>query len=423
MNDAERFGLFCGKISDTLLEHYEALMQEAQSYLFSWDFKPLDWLPDTAKWSIRKKTAFASFMPFIIFDTSFNQQKDIKSHTTISIIVIWFSYFWLLYFLAVASLNKLNSMTQQSAIEVTFYWSKTQLILFLVCAIFGLIPYIQTFWGIFKMKVPLNSRLTYIAIILITGYIVCSNLTKSKLLPTNFYFSNSELNTLLFFSIAIFWIPFTLLIATLVFALGRLLVRILYKSIELYTNLFSITSSPFINYLMFNIFMTRGINWNLISLPIFEITTLKEWAKSNLEITEKKTLPITILIAALTLAVTFSPSSKIIINTLTLTINYYLDTLGRLAAQGDAIILFLMLVVPGEVVLFTTTITIMVFLKYIRLFGNFFVQGIIVEACTVAEYCRVELEKTKNEEMELLIEQNQRRFPWQAIFDWFFGKS
>ncbi|MCZ7547636.1 MAG: hypothetical protein M5U11_00565 [Anaerolineales bacterium] len=125
--------------------------------------------------------------------------------------------------------------------------------------------------------------------------------------------------------------------------------------------------------------------WKLSSLSLHEIQTLRTWAEANLEATDKRTLPAVFVFGFLALFLSSDTIKQSIVepvttfwwNELTFFWTFTKDSPSKLLSW-DFLLSVLMLAI-------TLILTKYILRTFSRLFRNFPVQSLVVEACVLAE--------------------------------------
>jgi len=157
--------------------------------------------------------------------------------------------------------------------------------------------------------------------------------------------------------------------------------------------------------LIFEPIKMNEVQWQFHDLSVQEIRSLREWAQQNLEINEKKNIPVAIMLAVAGLLVSTPPAQK------------FLGDLIQDRAK-DVIQIFtspthLSAINFGSVLTTLTTMMVIVFLLVIWTvhLQNFTIQGAVVQVCIVAEYAK--------ERQEAQAQQKTKKSSMlQSFFDW-----
>ena len=416
MNDSDLSAKYQVKTNE-LIEHQKALVSAARNHLFPVKFKTLDWLPDVSNWTNTQRVLFGFFMPLAILDSDYNQSVKSKS-ASLSFLSIgtWVFYFLALFASGLISALLLLGSTSIAHSSVNLNPSISTLIFtyvwFIVFFVFGITLYIQTVWYWFNPKTTWISRLLYIGSIAIIGYLFPLEI-KPLIIGTGITINISAMisRETWLFSIFFYWIPFILLSASVALNFSKFLLASIFEIPLYFLKAHSTDNSIFIKKILSKPVEFSGEKLLLTSLPKPELAALKEWAQNNLEATEKKTIPATILFALLAIIVSFSPTQTPLTVIVTTLFSSVVSAFQQNNTNLKEIIINFVIIGVTEL---AVILALLFFREYIRLLGNLFVQGLVIETCTVAEYAKRESEKEN-------AKQNQPRPFWQTFFDGLFS--
>lgn len=396
---------------NTLKEHYEALVDVTRKYLYPWDFKPLGWCPETKDWSIKKTVLFGFFMPYMAFDPSYDSGKEKKlAGFKLGIIFAWVVYCFIATVASVVfvvliqqAFVKSTEPSSNSSASGVFFW--------VVILVFALIPYIQTLWYIFNKKTDWLHRGFIVLADILFGYLLFNYVSKSAN-PFSIIF---EYKAALPWVIFIVWTPLLLTTTILLLISIKLFSQGVLSIWLSLMRAYSTSHAKFIDDLIFGNEKTLTTAPKLIDLDSSEITFIKELAQRNLDSAEKRTTPTIILLTLLGVIFAFSPLTDLLNNSFESTVVYF-KTIPQAISQIKGFMGAFLSQLIFFAALTPLALLLTVLGQYIQLIRSIFTQGILIEGCTIAEYAKLELEKS-------IAMQNQPRSPWQSILEWFFGKQ
>jgi len=192
--------------------------------------------------------------------------------------------------------------------------------------------------------------------------------------------TNAILASALFFDFILFFllIPSVLYVVYNFLYYGKFFVELIANALNGFVYAHQPVSFQILRKLVTNPIKSENTNWHLSERSQNEISTFKELAVSNLDATEKKTIPTVILIGVFGFLATLPAFQQFFANAIQESLSWILEvltgnvisiTFGRMVFGFAAVILIILTLAAN-----------------IALVQNLFVQGIIVQACTIAEY-------------------------------------
>ncbi len=398
--------------ANILIEHYDALTKIVRETLFPWKFVASSTLPDSKNWSEGKRKLMIFMMPLSFFDFAFDNKYHLKLYS----FLLWM-FIYVLYYgsgvatlIVVSEMIKVTGSTSAPAPSMRVYIARLIVIIFVVVA---LLVYGQVMWYLFHRKTSWRSRLIWIGSFLFIAYTAYIQIVDT--VPNLFFIlsSNHSARTVLLFSIIVFWIPTVIMTASLLLILGKLLAYVMFAMLTYLVQ----ANSPNYSFLVKTILLKSLDTSNtgsIFDLPTSEIVALKAWAERNLDTTEKRTIPAIILLAILGATVTFSSVQSIFYDSLINFINLFSKVLNNFLKSPQGFMTYLATFMVATITLF---IILSIIFIYIRLLSNLFVQGVLIEVCTVAEYAKVEIDK----EIEKRNKEGHRARPFRFL-GWLLAK-
>ncbi|RPJ74028.1 MAG: hypothetical protein EHM20_11295, partial [Alphaproteobacteria bacterium] len=384
---------FCFEKACLIEETYKMFVDLTKSHLFSWDFTPLGWAPETKEWPLWKKILFTLFMPYMMNDELIKPiaLKILISSFGIMYILGLFLWGWAMtdvtmkptsYSIPEPSTSEytftLLATPEPSTNDYTVTETKTQkdsddneIIFFvIIVTILAAIPYFQTGWYILQKKTSREHRLFIILCNSILGYLIYNQLSTSI---NSLTISIGLVKTIYFALIS--WIPVILVFTMILLVIAKLIFYVIYTTWQYLSSAHSTENSEIINFMLFGIIKENKVHDGFIHLlTLSQITYLKELTQRNLDSAEKRTTPsiivfmaIPIMIALLPVTAWFKKSCE-----------YSLTYLQSILQSDFSFLVFLIKVLP--IVTVATIILIVVFsvlLQYARLITNIFVQAIL----------------------------------------------
>lgn len=376
----------------TLVEHYASLVAHAEKVIFApLNLKFADW-PD-----LENRPRWQSILLNIIFP--YGPLNDgIKPKAQIFqyfIIFVWLFYvrLWL-----IVGQNLLNPLSAQPADNVSVWLVPIFIILIIPFFLLMPVPYIQLIWFLFSKKNSLMTRfLGVIGMIFFVGAIY-------------WYGQNYDPDSLVKISLtnsAAFFILFGLLIPVYISLFWLAAFTFMMISQLILNSLTAILRSarPLalqdISKLALKPIQGSGKSWLLRDLSLEEISTLRFWSEQNSEANEKKTVPNVVVMALLALLVG-APFVQNFLNTILQSITQLLMNAIWPQVHTTMTEFFVGYILLMSVVMFLAS--------QVTHFRNFTIQGVIRQACTVAEYA-------KKQEMVHLAQKHDKPNPFFYLLD------
>jgi hypothetical protein len=401
--------------ANTIIEHYNALTNVVGATLFPWKFIASSTLPDSTHWSQTRKVMMMFIMPLSIFDRLFDK-PDGTQGSRLFFLALWMLIYVFYYGFGLASLivssqvRDATSSTSDQTSSMNTYVAWSLIVLFVVIAF---LIYWQVLWYLFNKKTSWKNRSIWIGSFLLLAYV--NYLVMLETVPNLFVLLSSGdfARTILLYTIVVFWVPSTMMTVSLLLIFGRLVLYVILSMLIYFIN----ANSP--NYsLVVRTILLKPIgaseNANIFSLAISEIIALRKWAQLNLDTTEKRTIPAIIFLAILGAVATFSKVQDIFYNSLTAFVNLLNRVLDNFLKSPQDFVAYLATFTTTAITLLIILFIIMI---YTRLLSNLFIQGVVIEVCTVAEFAKEEVDR----EIETLNKDNQS--PWShKLLRWLLGK-
>ncbi|MBN8656245.1 MAG: hypothetical protein J0M11_10940 [Anaerolineae bacterium] len=126
-------------------------------------------------------------------------------------------------------------------------------------------------------------------------------------------------------------------------------------------------------------------DWQISTLNIEKINTIKELASNNLEATEKKTIPAAIILALIGFLATLPIFQKLFGNLIQVLYEY---TIEIFIPRDNLSLTFGQYAVTISIFI----IAFAILSTYLSLFRNLIIQGLLIQICTIAEYTKKEIE-------------------------------
>ena len=357
------------KHAEDIIEYYNDFVVHTQKILFpSWKFSFIE-VPDLQGLGKTQALLAKIFAPYPLPGNSFSTSY-----------FIWIIVFLMWIATIIASMEPATARTGTTSSPPGFWLSIAVVCLLVLLPLF---LYCYSLWFLVTKKVSWKTRVAWFAsffLVLLYFYAQFKKLPRDELLAL---YNPPFTQFLLCFMIipAILFIVFNLLF------FGKFI-------IELIINLFNsfVYSHQPVSYKLLRQVTTSSIqskisSWHLSDLSVAEIKTLKELATNNLEATEKKTLPVVILIGIFGFLVALPVLQQSFGRAVEETVNWILEvviisrnapnmTFGRIIF--DLALLFMLTFVVAA---------------YAYLFQNLIIQGVAVQACTIAEYSKAQIEQ------------------------------
>jgi len=395
--------------ANAFIEHYDGLTKIVRETLFPWNFTISSGLPDSKNWSENKKKFYLFIMPLSIFDPSFIQANNSSYPKFWSGLVWLFIYlnyyvFGMTTLIVTSQIHKATNATPTQSSNSATYLAWLLISIFVVIA---LLMYGQVIWYLFNRKISWKNKVLWLGSFLVFIYLVYLQIF--EVIPNfpNLLYSSPLARIILLFSVFIFWIPVGILTASLLLIFGKLIIYVIFSLLLYYTQ----ANSPDYSFLVKKILqknISTSDNSSIYSLPTSEIVALKEWAQRNLDVTEKRTIPVLIFLAILGATVTFAPLQNLLSNSFVTVLDLIHQNLINSSKSLQGFISYLAMILGiGTILLIIAVIAIV----YVQLLSNLFVQGIVIEVCTVAEYAKSAADDELNK-------RKQHRSLWQILLDW-----
>jgi hypothetical protein len=389
MIDTKKYGIYIEK-SNEVITHYNDLVSDVRKHIFTLGFRLM-----VTAYSINQSDILQSSDTYTVKQF----QKIITPWRIPLVISILFSI------LTFGLIQLLPSLVSKNFLIPHNFFPLTELLLVFIFAGIYAIPIVKTIKYLIdpKKEVLYGFKFGFLlcfAVVSCFMYLLLITIQKMESLKSIIVLLSIVKANLIFFYIL--WLPGIILLTFIVLVLGESLL----KSPSLVLLYFSSRRSTIMaNYVRQLIFATRGTaRWNLISLSSSEIVTIKNRARNNLEITEKTTIPLAVITALGSFLLGIPYLQKVVDDGVT-----FLGQLNaEMVANYSIATSFLIFFIPLVVFIAWGILII----EIIGLFLNIFVQGILIEACVIAEYAKLELEQE-------ISRQKQTRSLWQTIIDWF----
>jgi hypothetical protein len=386
-----------------LIERYKSLLDHVEKRFFEMEkAKVIEWpdLEHRPKW---KAILIMLCFPYFLL-SGIKQPAWLFQSIAIG---IWFvcSAFWanlsdtLLKYLTETSVF-LGGTSQMASSHLSFVN-----IIGIVTLLFIPVSYGQVIWFLFNRKNPRRSRLIWLCgLIGLAGVI--------------FFYTQADYSAnvpaalqaaLLFKMIGIFIVS---LLPALIFPYS-IFMLLVFNGMTLALGLLNVLvrfSRPIaldiLEKLIFEPVKMGKTQWCFRDLNLQEIHSMREWAEQNLEINEKKNIPVAIMLAVAGLLASTSPAQKFLNDLIQ---DRAKDVIRFLAPPTPFSITDYFSIMPTAM----ATMTIIVFLLTIWTvhLQNFTIQGAVVQLCIVAEYAKEREEAQAQQKIE-------RSSMLQSFFDW-----
>lgn len=380
-----------------LMEYYKSLIDHVGKQFFEIKkIRFIEWpnLENKPKWQV---FLIRFCFPYFFF-------SDIKNHVSLIqylIFDIWLIYFAFSLSIAVNFLKCLPvistticSTTSQAVSSTNSYQSIIATILLISIFLLTFITYGQVFWFLLKRQIIWQSKLIWVAGFIISMAIIFFYLYSQAYNPKIISILQ---NTYWLFTIAFIFV-FLILPALLV--LYSFLILMIFRGGVLVLsalNAFFRFSRP-IAFDILERIISKPIKmnqtyWQFSELNLQEIRFMRQWAEQNLEINEKKNIPLAIMLTVIGLFVGTTQvqqfSSELLQNIFKATIQFLIPS-----TPFSAIDYF----VNAPIILTILTVILFLFLIWVTHIQNFTIQGAVVQLCIIAEYAK-EKEETQAQKM------------------------
>jgi hypothetical protein len=386
---------------DTVIKHYHSLVDHAHGRVYPiFDTAILGTRPPSFDtWSNRKKTLYRLSTPFIMLESNSDQYS-------VASFAIWMLSFASWYAIGTGLLQVFFGEPASTAAQTsTVQWyNYVYLGISILSILLVPVTYGRTIY-FFRSKSSWKAKIVFLVSLVIMLLLALSAIQDwfPGLLRTVQQVPESRIAFLFIFFL--FLVPICLYLTYMMlagFQFMMWLINYLLKS-------FIATYNPYTHKVIPRIInepvsMEGGV-WKLINLPAHEIRSIREWARDNLDASEKRTAPAFWLLALIGLMA----NTAIFEGWLQKASVYFSEKYIEFEAQDSIFAvkpeLFLIFVVGIPIAL---TFVILFLGIFIGLFRNISVQSAIIEACTVILYAK---------EKEFLEKQSVRkRSWWERIF-------
>ncbi len=365
----------------SITARFKIFAETVGKILFPWRFESFGLFPDLSKWPKIKAYLYILSNPLIVFDI---QSFDAVNFPfpIIATPVLWIAFlFWLLNLGAIFLVGSMKMLNPTSSnvepSNLAIYIFSAILILFILIMID---TYLHLIYFLISRKIDWKYKIRwFFSFIMVVAMVVVY--IKQKFNISSFIFPALVVDKALWLtSIFMFLVPACIVLSAAILLIGwRALQAFGYLLRYIFLSLNNPIPFSDIKKVMLEPNTSESETWRLIDLPIDEIIILRDWARENLEATEKKTIPLAILLAILGLFgnnLKFQNALESFISFLILRPDF---------DWGQYIFSSIMLMFVSSLVF-----------SFVLLFRNLIIQGIIIQACTLAANIKIEQQKNIN---------------------------
>jgi hypothetical protein len=361
-----------------IIVRYRELVEQTRKALFPWWKLGIVEAPNLQ--GMRKFPAFLAeiLAPYLVVDQLLSSPPTWKKWLSYYLWIVVF-IFWALLLIVILTILEQPSTADTEPNPVNI-WG--QIIAGILIFLPALLLYGYTVWFLVTNRNSWKTRLAWVILLLLLIIYFGLQIQSGA--------SNDSETTLL-----INWPFFTpLVLLILIPAILFLNFNLLYFGkffVELALTVFNsfITAHEPVSFRVLRELITvpipsAGADWYVSELNREEIHTLKELAKNNLEATDKKTIPTIIIVAVIGFLATLPVFQQLLSSIFQAMVNSLLEMLLVFASPIAADLTI------GRLLLGLTILMALLvfFIAYFVLFQNLLVQGIIVQACTIADYAK-----------------------------------
>lgn len=352
-----------------LLEHYLDLVEHTKSILFPWwSIKVIEApnLQGMKKWQAMLADLLAPYLipNAVPFSGSI---KGLAYYLWLFLFFVWSSL--ILAFLNLTSQQPQNSVPV-SALPTLLEWIIAVMLFFIP----PILVYSYTIWFLITKRNPWKNRALWVTLLVVFLYCIFIQMKTVDPSEISAIVTDPIYKPILFLIVfpAIIFINFN----TMYY--GKAFIELIVNS---FRSFFAAHQS--ISYQVLRKVTTIGVksDWSLSDLEIIEIEALGELAKNNLESTEKKTIPVAISIALIGLVAQFPVTQQFFGDI----IQRFISSIIGFFFSGNTSSITLGLILFNLSIVLILVLTMSV---YLVLFRNLIIQGIVIQACTIAKYAK-----------------------------------
>lgn len=377
--------------TNLILERYKELIVHTGNILFPWwEINFLN-APDLTGMSKGQAQLAEHLAPFLI-------PKKTSSTGWVKGITY---YVWILaFFFWLASSVAFFQLTVSPAESAPAEPLKP-LVYFLGMLIFFIpstLMHLYTIWFIFTKRNSWANRLAWFFVLIALSLLLPYLLDIQERDVEKFSSSN-----LLAFILYTSFIPVLLFLTYNLLYLLKLAVEIIVNTINSFIASHETVSYEVIQKVLSTPIKSKDSEWNVTELESSEISSIKELSSANLEATEKKTIPVAILMALVGLLATI-PSFQDFLGVVTQDIGSRIIEIIIPAQNPDSSLgrIFFNIGIIG--------ILVFIFRTYLMLFRNLIVQGLVIQISVIAEHAK------KASEIQSIKQQKAEEFKFDSLF-------
>ncbi|MBE0671220.1 MAG: hypothetical protein IH588_11575 [Anaerolineales bacterium] len=369
--------------ANLILERYKGLVAHTGNILFPWWEINFLTSPDLTEMPKGQAQLAEHLAPYLILKKT-SSTGWLKGITYYAWILAFF--FWL------ASSVAFFQLTVSPA-ENTSAEPLTPVVYFLAMLIFFIpatLIHLYTIWFIFTKRNSWKNRLAWFFVLIAIGLLLPYLLDVQESEVEKFLSSN-----FLAFILYMSFIPGILFVTYNLLYFFKFATEIIVNTINSFIASHETVSYEVIQKVLSTPIKSKDSEWNITELASSEISSIKELSSANLEATEKKTIPIAILMALIGLLATI-PSFQDFLGVATQEIGSRVIEIIIPAQNPNSSIgrIFFNIGIIGVLVF--------IFRTYLMLFRNLIVQGLVIQVSVIAEHAKKasEIQSTKQQKVE-----------------------
>ena len=369
---------------DDMAEQFNALTAIVVRLLFPWKFNPFGFFPDVSKWPKTKAYMYFLINPLSGFDgLSFDPNSAMMG---ILIPLLWYGFLYWLFNLGAAllalSMGVAPGETSTDIPQKTLYVFVVMLVLS-IPIMFDV--YVHILYFLFSKKHNRKYKVRWFLSFIFTMLIVAFFIKEGYNISAYVFPVQPLARIFLLISLIVFLIPASIITSAAVLLIGwRALQAFGYILHYVFLSLNDPLPFGNIKKAVFELNTSEDGNWRLVDLSLDEIVSLREWARENLAATEKKTIPLALLFAGLSI---FASNQKFQ-DSMEKFFSYLFSGLSDFHWGQYMLSSILLIFVVGLI------------FSFILLFRNLIVQGIVIQACTVAVIIKNEQAKSSSNHVQ-----------------------
>ncbi len=354
---------------NSIITDYSELVEHTSNSLFPWwEIKAVEApiLNGMNKW----QSVFADiFAPYILLHKpSINRTSKITAYS------LWFlvGIFW--WVITNGLLESNFTAPNESSAEPVLWIQILAVVLFFIPPI---IIYGHTIWFFLTKRVTRKVKLLWLNSLIITLCFIFIQAIKIEELNTDLIVNSEVYFEFLF----LIFTPLVIFISFNLLYLGKFFIELMVNTFNSFAISHAAIPQNTIRKALTTSVKSISQEWQISDLETVKISAIKELAINNLEATEKKTIPVVIILASIGLLTALPFFQQLFEKTIQVLLNHIVEVFipGKSSVISFAQYTSTLAVVILAVIIFST---------YLNLFRNLIVQGLLIQICTIAEYAK-----------------------------------